>query len=303
MKNIIFISALLIVSAQALSAQPNGGGRSSIALWTSAGYSSILNHSPVTQASGGLGNALGVGYEFRTQSGFLLHAGAEASRYSSLMNRNSTTMFTDMLDTEGNPFEGIFSFDKIKDHQSIINAGPSLLFGFKQPAGGLYFLLGGKVLLNIYGTEKAESDVTLKARYANIIGDDDDGIISNMPNHGLKTDHRSYSRPLSLNPLLIASAEGGYVFPSANSGKAGIPEFRLSVFCDYGFSSVSKSETDYDLIINTTNTGEYLPLINPYLHHEVESQFFNTLFAGLKFTLVFNMPKKYDCKCDYFLGN
>jgi len=299
---LIFI--LLLVSVQTAFSQ-HGRSRSSnsIALWTNAGYSSVMNHSPETRAIGGVGCAIGIGYEHRARSGFLLQTGFELSLYNSLMRRNDTLHIVPMVDTEGRDFDGLFSFENINSRQRLVNMGPTLMIG-AQLQNNFYFLLGGKVKINIHGTERTNSNVTKRARYDNIIGDDHDGILSDMPNHGLRADQRSHDRLLNINPLFIGSVEVGRVIFTGNSrdsrhrgtgnfGNHGNMRVRLSVFCDYGFSPVSRSNND--LIINNSHTSEYTPQITGFLNHDVNSRLINTLFVGVKLTILFDTPRRCHC--------
>jgi len=293
---------LPMLLAQTLSAQHcHRCDRNSFALWTDVGYSSIMNHSPETQALGGFGGAIGIGYEFIARRGFLLRTGLELSLYNSLMRRSDTLHVVPMRDTQDRLFEGRFHFENIHSRQQIANVGPSLMVGM-QSANNFYCLVGGKVKFNIHGAERTRTDVTKTAFYDFLVGDNHDGILSNMPNHGLTTERRFHDSPLRINPLFIGSIESGYVFYlggsrfTRNPRNPGNTRMRLSVFCDYGFSPVSASATNYDLIINKSHTSQYIPHITGFLHHDVRSNFFNTLFAGVRLTILFGIPPKFPCK-------
>ena len=285
-KTISLTFVLLIISTQALLSQ-QAGSRHSLVLWATAGYSNINNHSPLTQARGGLGNSIGIGYEYSHRSGFLLQTGVEFSRLSSLMNHNDTLHIVNMISTTGFPYEGHFFFREIGDQQSILNIAPTLMFG-NSFRNGFYFLVGGKLMFNISGTSQTTSEITKRAYFDGIIGGGD-GTIGGMPNHGLSTERRSHRSSLSLNPTIIGSFEMGYTFPTNNRTR-----YRLSGFVDYGFSPVSNNTTN-NLIINPITTGEYLPVINGFLHHDVNSSFVNTLFVGVKFTIIFDRARRFLC--------
>jgi len=300
MKNLnkipVLVFVLLLLTIQSLSSQNMRAGNS-FALWTSAGYSSINNHLSSTEAAGGIGASIGGGYEFYWKSGFMLQAGLEMSYYNFSMNHGDTLQIVNMLDTEAVPFRGHFYFENIKEQHKMMNFGPSLMLGYKS-LSGFYFLAGGKVMLNISAKSETLSDVTSKGQYDNLIGDNDDGMLSGMLNHDLFTERRSKDKSLKINPFLIGSVEAGYVISPPNI-KNNKPEVRLAAFCDYGFSAVPNKETNYDLIINGASDGRYRPQIDSFLFHNVESQFLNTLFAGVKLTVSFGIPQKYDCKCNW----
>ena len=303
---ILFLTFLLLpVTAQTLFAYCRACSRNSVAVWTSAGYSNIMNHSPETRAFGGLGASIGVGYQYTAPRGFLFQTGLELSLYNSLMHHSDTLHVVPMYSTQLKEYDGLFSFENINSRQRLVNVGPTFMIG-AQSVNNFYFLVGGKVKFNVHGMERVGCVVTKRARFDNIIGDDHDGILSNMPNHGLGTFNRSHDSPLRINPLFIGSFEVGRVFSSGNnrnprtSGSFGSSRnsrntnMRLSVFCDYGFSRVSASDTHYDLIINS-HPSEYLPHITGFLHHDVQSRFVSTLFTGVRLTFFFDIPKRYRC--------
>jgi len=298
MNKLSFLSfALLLVSAQTLFAHCRDCSRNSVVLWTSVGYSNIMNHSPFTRVLGGLGNAIGIGYEHTASRGFLLQTGIELSLYNSLMHRSDTLHIVPMIDTQLRPFDGLFSFENINSRQQIANVGPTLMIGART-ANNFYFLIGGKVKFNIHGRERTNTDVTKRGFFPDLIGDDHDGILSNMPSHGFDTFSRLHESSFRLNPLFIGSFEAGYDFSSGNfraSRNSRNMRMRLAVFCDYGFSRVSESHND--LIINKAlREREFIPYINGFLQHDVSSNFFNTLFTGVRLTILFNLPGRYECR-------
>ena len=302
MSRILFLTFILFLAAvQTLSAQYcRTCSRNSVALWTAAGYSNITNHSPLTQTFGGLGSSVGVGYQYTAPRGFLLQTGLELSFYNSLMYHSDTLHVEPMYSTQLKEYDGLFSFENINSRQRLVNVGPTLMVGI-QGANNFYFLVGGKVKFNVHGTERASSDVTKRGRFDYIIGVDHDGILIDMSNHGFGTFSRLHDSSLRINPLFIGSFEVGRVFLSGNSrnyrtsGASRNLKMRLSVFCDYGFSRVSESNSE--LIINKAlREGEFIPHINGFLHHDVNSQFINTLFTGVRLTIFFDIPKRYECR-------
>ncbi len=299
-QGLILLTLMPACSIQSGHAQ-NMDNTSNIAFWTSGGYSCITNGVPETNMLGGTGMALGGGYELHYDH-FALQTGLELIYGTSRMNRNDFIYTQSMQDSEGSPYQGYFEFKNIVDQQKMINVGVPLMFGY-QSVGNFYFLLGGKVLFHLYGSSITSTNVTSKAYYGNIIGDDDDGIFSEIPTHGLTTERRSVRNSLRLKNIFIASIETGFFLTKPNHSHAtnNHKSIRLALFADYGFSPIS--DMSEDLIVNISKTGEYKPAINGFLYHNVQSAFLNTLFIGVKFTTVFCIKKKYDCKCEGSVKN
>lgn len=265
-------------------------------IWGSGGYSRINNNAFSTKASGNAGMSIGSGYEMYFKN-FLLKTGIELSHYSSKMSLNDTLLVVPMIDTEGILFNGSFTFKNTVDFQKITNVGIPIMLGYESP-NGLYVAIGGKILFNITGRSKTTTDVTSTANYDNLIGDNNNGNLSNMPNHGLTNDLRSVNTSFQLHTILSGSFEAGYTFRNNTeiSAVKDKPKIRLSLFYDYGFTPVNRNDQIDNIFTNTSKTDGYSPGIQSFLLHDIKSKKLNILYIGLKVTILFGI-KKQACNC------
>lgn len=266
-------------------------------IWGSGGYSRIGNDAPAANAIGNAGGAVGAGYEIHFKNNMLLQTGLELSCLSSRMNLKDTLLVVPMIDTEGDLYDGHFEFQNTHDMQKILNVGIPLMIGYES-SNGLYFAVGGKAMLNITGQSLTTTTVTSTAYYDNLIGLNNTGILSNMPNHGLFTETRSINSSLQLHAIFSGSLEAGYTF-GKNAEDFSVknrPKIRLSMFCDYGFAPVAEKDKPGSLFVNTSNTGGFTPAISGYLLNDIGSNRLNILYVGLKVTVLFGV-KKYGCNC------
>ncbi len=295
-----FLPILLIIVLTVWNIEPavsqQGQNQNNFLLWGSGGYSRITNDAPVTTTHGNVGMALGAGYELHFNS-LLVQTGIELSHYTSKMSLRDTSLVVSMVDTEGTPFNGHFTFQNTEDAQQITNVGIPLMLGYESPKG-FYVALGGKAMLNFAGRSKATTNVTSTASYSDVIGDNNDGILSDMPNHLLTMEPRTVKSSIQLHAIFAGSVEAGYTFgknPEDFSVK-NRPKIRLSMFCDYGFAPVAEKDKPGSLFVNTSNAGGFTPAISGYLLNDIRSNRLNIMYVGLKVTVLFS-PKKYGCNC------
>jgi len=263
----------------------------------SSGFCQIKNGATISNDKGNVGFAVGTAFE-RQYKSFLFQTGIELSLYRSTMNLKDTLQDLDMVDTEDMSFRGHFTFTKIRDLQRLTNIAIPLMVGFES-WNGYFVSVGGKAMLNLAGNTTTSSRVNLRAYYPNIIGENNDGGLSNMPNHGLSTVTRVVRGSFKLNALFVGSIECGYTVPIKyeNHIRSTKPKLRLSLFCDYGIAPVKKSKKTTDLFTNTSTMGEVSPAIRSYLFNDMKSNRLNVMYAGVKVTVVFGL-KVFECFCD-----
>jgi hypothetical protein len=263
----------------------------------SSGYCQIKNGATISNVQGNVGFAAGAAFE-RQYKSFLFQTGIELSLYQSTMNLKDTLQDLDMVDTEDMPFRGHFTFTKIRDLQRLTNIAIPLMVGYES-WNGYFVSIGGKAMLNLAGNTTTSSRVNLRAYYPNIIGENNDGGLSNMPNHGLSTVDRVVHGSFKLNALFVGSIECGYTVPIRyeNHIRSTKPKLRLSLFCDYGIAPVKKEQKTTDIFTNTSTVGEVAPAIRSYLFNDMKSNRLNVMCAGIKVTVVFGL-KVYECFCD-----
>ena len=125
-----------------------------------------------------------------------------------------------------------YNFTKFHDVYSIGYLNIPIFFGGK--INSVYFLVGGKVGINLFGSSTTSSHLKTTATYPWAIDE-----FQNMPDHFLLDKELSNSYPITFNLSVMASAEIGYVFPKS---KAKSPfSQRLGLFVDYGLLKDRKS--------------------------------------------------------------
>ncbi|MBP1639971.1 MAG: hypothetical protein H6Q17_1554 [Bacteroidetes bacterium] len=263
----------------------------------SSGYCQIKNGATISNEKGNVGFALGTAFE-RQYKSFLFQTGIELSLYRSTMSLKDTLQDLDMVDTEDMPFRGHFTFTKTTDLQQMTNVAIPLMVGYES-WNGYFVSVGGKAMLNLAGNTSTSTRVNLRAYYPNIIGENNDGGLSDMPNHGLSTVTRAVNGSFKLSTLFVGSIECGYTIPIKyeNHIRSSKPKLRLSLFCDYGIAPVKTSRKTTDLFVNTSNTGEVAPAIRSYLFNDMKTNRLNIMYTGIKATIVFDI-KTYECFCD-----
>jgi hypothetical protein len=254
----------------------------SFALWASGGYSNFLSGVEDISHRGGIGGNIGLGYDLRA-GGFLLQLGGEYQHYTSTAAMKEFTEIIPMLNSEGKYYDGIFIFDKNRDKQTMGNAAAVLKFGFIT-GSNFYMLFGGKYAYNLYGSTRTTTTVTQKGYYDNLIGEDDNGIFSEMPNHNYFTKKRKVNEKLSFAPTIFGSIEAGMQMENWSFLGA---TYRLAFFFDFGVTSLnSKPLLNASRIIDISKTEEFQPAVRPFFYNEKTAKI-NVLFTGIKLTVLF----------------
>jgi len=294
--NLFLIVFLLILHCNFVQAQRKTP-KDNVIVWASGGYSSIMNDASGLKVQGGKGISLGGGYEMHFNH-FFLQTGLELSYYTSKMSIGDSLDITPMTDTENITYKGHFTFQNNYSVQSIINTGIPIMLGY-QSNKGIYCLIGGKFIYNWIANSKTYSTVTSKAEYDNIIGDNNDGVISEMPNHGLKTENRIVKNSFKLDPSFTVSFEAGLpIFKQPNdNGSKNSTNLRFALFCDYGVLYFKNKDRTDNLIVNISKTSTYMPSINGFLFYNTKTNVLRSIFLGAKLTLVLGR-KKYICRCE-----
>ncbi|NDV46355.1 hypothetical protein D0T49_04790 [Paludibacter sp. 221] len=312
MKRLLFLFSLIACTvhtqAQGLDYSHN------LIFWGNTGYSSIMALQPETSSSGKVGANIGFGYEYRYKR-FMLQTGFEVQHLSSVMKYDEFTHTVPMRDTEGRDFEGIFIFRENREQQYFNNVSVPLLVGFSHY--DIYFLIGGKFQFNFSNKMRTVSTVTSKARYDMLVGSDGQGLLEDMPNHGLTDTKRTVEGGIKISPIYVASFEVGKNYKPAMKKSSGNARYeylrrqrefenrftphifdrhyyRIAFFCDYGFTSL-KEKNPPGIIINTaTQPKAYAPALNHMLYGTDKT---HTLHVGVKLTLLFQFKGEYPCHC------
>ncbi len=286
-------------------AQHWGATTHALALWAKAGYNRFDNTLSETHTQGGWGFDIGVGYEFgHDPEGFLLQTGL------SISPRSSTTFYTselneikNMLDTEGNPYLGYFNFHDIHEKDVYVNISCNLLLGYEW-RNRVHIICGPKFAYALYGEGITDCLVTTSARYDGIIGEDGNGLLTNMPNHHMKTTPRSITQPIYRNPYVGGIIEIGYSLFEKHTIthqliKRARRDFhnslRISAFCEYGCYINTHDASTQPFVIDQITDKGYEPLVGNFLYNGQKA--ITSLSCGLKLTYLIH-HKDYPCMCE-----
>lgn len=283
--NRLSITVFSLLLATTSIAQQTNGLTNSLALWVSGGYNNFLSNVEQVKNVGAVGGNVGLGYDLQS-GGFLMQLGVEYQHYTSNAFMDDFSETVPMLNTESNPYDGIFRLKNNREKQTMGNAAAVMKFGFITP-NNFYMLFGGKYAYSIYGTTATYTTVTSKAYYDHLIGDineKEEGIFSDMPNHDYFTEKRKFSQKLGFKPTVFGSVEAGMKIEKWNLWGA---TYRLALFCDFGITTLTnKSLPNTSRLINTSKTEAFRPALRPFAYNE-QTDRIPVLFAGIKLTMLF----------------
>jgi hypothetical protein len=292
-------------------------------LWGEAGYSRLndnmlkSDYLPKVYSIHGFGAGLGIGYEFHYRK-FIAMLGIEGTYWNQSTVVDNFQLHTAMIDTEGDPFEGVFDLRNNTDHYNIGYANIPLMVGFHLPKKW-YFLVGAKYGLNILGQSATGNDkttVTSSGIYPQFID-----VFVDMPNHEFWTYKRTHQTDIEFENNLAASLEVGKYLSIKNYLTT-----RIALFADYGFLNIHKDRVEGANVTNdpmplsevmrpedilklnpelinniNQNGGLFNPRYNALLlSQRAYKRTFTPLFIGLKLTVQFKLHENNDCMCEWY---
>ncbi len=282
------IIMFLLTSAFPLSSQVVN----SFALWLSGGYNNLVAKRQDVVYVGNIGTSLGLGYDLRL-GGFLFQIGGEMQHYTSNAVLGNFTETIPMVNTEGIAYNGIFTFNGNTDRQTMGNAAAVIKLGFITP-NSFYMLFGAKYGYNLYGNTTTSTNVTSKGQYDHIIGEDGQGTLSDMPNHGYYSARRSYAEKIEFEPSIYGSVEAGLQF-SDNTFLGAVP--RLAFVFDLGLTGLKNYPAVGTSPIKDISTNEeFQPALRTFFFDPAVSRI-TSIFAGVKLTLLWGSERTSYCNC------
>ncbi len=301
----IILSLLVVLSTVSLYSQKYFSTKThGLAVYGRGGYNAFFNTLDDTRTLGGGCGEIGLGYELGTlTSGFMLHTGVGVSISNSTMTYKSD--ITDrrlMYDTEGVEHIAHFTFYDVHERDMYVNINYVLLLGHRWQNGG-YFMLGPKIGYALYGNGETTTKVNRRSQYDGLIGDDGDGMLSDMPNHYMDNSVRTYEEGLPKNLYMGLFMECGYSISKRrevniyeNMSQAIYRSIRFAFFCEVG-GYVNGSSTNSPFMINQGTNGQYHPTIGNSLYRD---QSFITAFScGMKLTYAIQYKKLICATCDH----
>lgn len=149
-------------------------------------YSIIFDDLDNTEAKGGFGSIVGLGYSFVVPN-FWFEVGAEMQMLSSYMTIMDEFSDRRIKDTEGDEVTYHYNKELWYDRQDLLYVGMPVMFGYHHD-NGFTIGVGFKYSLNVLGLEHNRLRYSISATYNDYIEDFED-----MPNH-FYGDYESYAR-------------------------------------------------------------------------------------------------------------
>lgn len=261
------------------------------------GYQTFLNQEPMLKNAPGVGLEFGAGYHMY-HNHFILSVGLEGhyGRYNIKPLAESRT-FPNTPDSQGDIMTLNADIYDRKDMMDVMDLQVPLLLGGEWKH--FYMKAGVKAGLNVAGTAVTKAKVTTTGTYDRFVDD-----FGNMPNHQFLTDQqvRSDKQKISFNPQVYATAEIGYRLGGVYTGTgADIPRskvrYYVAAFAEYGILDMHKAAGLGEAMTpHQAADGSYTFQVNPaYNSYTFRDAKMNNLLAGVKFTVMFELPKAGKC--------
>ena len=296
-RTLLFI--LFFVTSSALVAQTQETHHY-INVWGAGGYATIFNDVPYTKASGGPGALVGFGYEL-SHKRFLFSFGAEFDYKYVSMSRNDFRLSVDAIDTEGDPLLFHYNFTGFTDRYSLGYINVPIFFGGK--FNKVYFLVGAKVGINLFGSSSVQSHIKTTGTYPWALEE-----FQNMPDHFFTDYDVKNEYPIRFGLSVAPSAEVGYLIPKSKSKS--LFSQRVALFVDYGVLNIHQKVSNGNVVGIPTNDNILNVKLNPLmLSDQALNSSFNPFMIGIKYTASFEIPVPKTCKClqtkpsNYFKGS
>lgn len=298
----IFILLLAVVcGVLTISAQTRQQIRDShldfIYLTGAAGYHGYLNQEDQLKNGAGVGAELGLGYRMYHHH-FIFSLGVEGKYgFASVLPTDEKRTFPNTPDSEGDLMTLNADIFHRQDLIQNVDLQVPVLMGGEWYH--FYFMAGAKVGLNMYGSAITKARLTTSGTY-NRFGED----FEDMPNHQYLSNQevRSDKQKISFNTQVYATAEIGYRFGELyRVNGADIPKARrryyVAAFAEYGILNMHKSAAGQAAVVPVKmSDGSYSFQVSPaYNSVTFRDAAVNNLMVGVKFTMLFQLPKNKKC--------
>lgn len=292
-RSIVLIISVLI--AGYLSAQ----NRHSIYVSLGGGASMLLDNGDFTTPKAGGGGDFGFGYELR-RGHFLFNVGLEGnySRMRSYVNDFSRSY--DAIDTEGDRFLWKHSFYNRMDDADLVNVNVPVLLGGRY--NYVYFLLGPKLSVNVWGRNREQSEVDATAKYEGLLGE-----FADMENHSLYNGRKLQDawRNYSTNINLRVAGEVGIPLNTFLENDPGDDvlsvrgiDLRLGIYFEAGVLNLRDNKSSGGLV-DYTNVDSWpgVDFTQNYVFKATETKdaYVTDMQIGVRLRVVFGIPEKKTC--------
>lgn len=285
----------------------------------------IVLHPDSLDISPLLGGTLGFGYEFQSPRGFWLSIGLEGQVLSGrLHHADSIHRIDRVMDGNIETGEAIADIEYTvinwQERQMNLYATMPIMMGYKSE-GGMYFGVGARLgfsLYNMVGGNFGFAD-------CNVYYDNTEpimGIFKELPLTNVKSHDNNFVHLPQVNPMV----EIGWQGFDKEYGKSGRLKFKLALVGELGMMSAYNNKNSAEQLFNYETLAGWRPEDLPNFFKSVNS-FYSTIplgmssgtfnakkgagsfvnydkpttlrswFVGVKFAVMFEMPKPKDCDC------
>lgn len=264
------------------------------------GYTSLDCQVPVLTPSGGVGYAVGLGYEFRN-NGFWLSVGPQFGVHRSESTMETTkfeipdakgTYQFHLFDTQGDAVDKFYYDIEEHDTQDWQFIEVPILAGWF--FHGFHIGLGPKISYSINSTVSSHGKYNLSAK-----NNGKDVIFKDMPEHGYGDYEYKYTNKATLTPMVSLIGEVGYDVLSAVPTRSQLCHLlRISFYFEYGLNSAvrpvdTNKRFDWEEVPNQTGVKDATKLIvNPYFASGMTERYrVVPFFTGVKITYLIGGSK------------
>lgn len=256
-------------------------------IWSAAGYSA--NNYPLSEITqkGGTSYSTGFGFEHNYYH-FQIRTGLDFSFNTSNVKITDSSISAPLTDSEGMAYTGIFDFTNHYGSNRSINFGLPVMMGYRF-FNGMYFLVGAKWNYNLSAVNVSTANLTKRAIYSQLIGDNSDGVLSDIPNHGLMTKEISVIKTFQYKDVFTGSLELGFDLNGNiyKHNKTNKPDIRFAFFLDCNFAQLKNNSSSFQYV-NFEPDDVLLP------DYYVDMKHFN--FNNLGFKLIYTFTPN-SCNC------
>lgn len=253
------------------------------------------------KSSLGGGGGLGFVYEMRAGEHFLLDVGVGGnSAWTRFKVPDRRYVLHNMLDSEGEVFDYVYDVQHRRDAYWVTSIQVPLLLGGQWDR--FYFLAGAKFDMALFSTATTVAEVSTLGDYKQYITP-----LHNIPAQGFR-DNMPFvqQQRVSFKPNVTASLELGCRLGDIYKDKGfDVPnqtvQYRIAVFADYGILdphiATDKALMHVPATYNVDNPLDGLNACDVMAAKEVTDirGYFNTFMVGVKFTVLFQLPKSKSC--------
>jgi len=254
-----------------------------MAVYGGVGYQTMLMNASVVRSNWGVAPALGFGYRY-FRNGFLLQLGIEGEFTYANCKIDDQQLVLPSVDSEGDDFLLHASFTGSKDVIRTAMLHLPVMIGVEHQR--FYCLAGAKIGFGIYGETAANTIMTTEAEYDRFFD-----YFVQMPNHNLEDNVPVQGKYHSLRwqtPSVQLHLELGARLES---------RLYLGLYADYGLLNIHTNTSLGDRISYAKDENEVwrFTICPSMLSAEMVDKCVNPLVIGVKFTYLFELPKRQKC--------